>query len=200
MPLRWGAHSMNTSLCNVNEFEGLRTIANSRRRVIMRKNARSFTRAGSWSEALLLIRSLCILLISCLIISCGAASTSAAVDDAEVREFLTHYFATWSAKDMDGYAACFHEQARVSFIHQGMPHTQGLTDFLHGQKLSHTAAASPMTEVPTGMKILRDERTAQASVRWKLTKGTEITTGTDCFTLIKTAEGWKIMSLLFYND
>jgi hypothetical protein len=50
------------------------------------------------------------------------------------------------------------------------------------------------------MKILRDDRTAQASVRWKLTKGTEITTGTDCFTLIKTPVGWKIMSLVFYND
>jgi len=57
-----------------------------------------------------------------------------------------------------------------------------------------------MTEVPTGMKILRDDRTAQASVRWKLTKGAEITTGTDCFTLIKTSTGWKIMSLVFYND
>lgn len=57
-----------------------------------------------------------------------------------------------------------------------------------------------MTEVPTGMKILRDDRTAQASVRWKLTKEAEITTGTDCFTLIKTSTGWKIMSLVFYND
>lgn len=200
MPASWGAHSMNTSLCNANEAEDLRTTAHSCRRVIMEKITRSLTRARVWSEALLLLRSSCILLMSCFIISCGAASTSASGDDAEVREFLTRYFTTWSAKDMDGYAACFHEQARVSFIHQGMPHTQGLTDFLHGQKLSHATAATPMTEVPTGMKILRDERTAQASVRWKLTKGTEITTGTDCFTLIKTVEGWKIMSLLFYND
>jgi hypothetical protein len=57
-----------------------------------------------------------------------------------------------------------------------------------------------MTEVPTEMKILHDDRTAQASVRWKLTKGTDITLGTDCFTLIKTSNGWKIMSLVFYND
>lgn len=101
---------------------------------------------------------------------------------------------------MDGYGSCFHEQARVSYVHEGAPHTQGLTDFLHGQKLSHANASAPMTEVPTDMKILRDERTAQASVRWKLTKGAEITTGTDCFTLIKTPSGWKIMSLVFYND
>ena len=121
-------------------------------------------------------------------------------DSADVREFLTHYFSTWSAKDMDGYGACFHEQARIIFVHEGVPQSQGLTDFLHGQKLSHATTSVAMTEVPTDMKILRDERTAQASVRWKLTKGADITLGTDCFTLIKTSTGWKIMSLVFYND
>jgi hypothetical protein len=34
----------------------------------------------------------------------------------------------------------------------------------------------------------------------KLTKGADITLGTDCFTLIKSPTGWKIMSLVFYND
>lgn len=121
-------------------------------------------------------------------------------EEKEVRTFLERYFSTWSAKDMDGYGSCFHEQARISYVHQGVPHTQGLTDFLHSQKLSHATASAPMTEIPTNMKILRDDRTAQASVRWKLTKGAEITTGTDCFTLIKTPAGWKILSLVFYND
>jgi hypothetical protein len=143
---------------------------------------------------------LCAALVSSFLASCSPANTPAAGDDTDVREFLTRYFSTWSAKDMDGYGACFHEQARVTFVHQGAPQTQGLTDFLHGQKLGHATASVPMTEVPTDMKILRDERTAQASVRWKLTKGAEITTGTDCFTLIKTPAGWKIMSLVFYND
>lgn len=101
---------------------------------------------------------------------------------------------------MGGYGACFHEQARIVFVHQGMAQSQGLTDFLHGQKLSHATTTEPMTEVPTDMKILRDERTAQASVRWKLTKGASTTLGTDCFTLIKAPTGWKIMSLVFYND
>lgn len=141
-----------------------------------------------------------ILLVSSFIASCSPADKTAAGDDADVRAFLTRYFSTWSAKDMDGYGACFHEQARITLLHQGMTQTQGLTDFLHGQKLSHATASAPMTEVPTGMQILRDDRTAQASVRWKLTKGGEITTGTDCFTLIKTPAGWKIMSLVFYND
>lgn len=148
----------------------------------------------------LVVHSSFVILVSLFVASCSPANTSQAGDDADVRAFLTRYFSTWSARDMDGYGACFHEQARVTFVQQGTPHTQGLTDFLHGQKLSHAAASVPMTEVPTDMKILRDERTAQASVRWKLTKGAEITTGTDCFTLIKTPAGWKIMSLVFYND
>ncbi len=141
-----------------------------------------------------------VILVSSFIASCGPTNTPAGGDDADIREFLTRYFTTWSAQDMDSYGACFHEQARISFVHQGTPRTQGLTDFLHGQKLGHATSPVPMTEVPTGMQILRDDRTAQASVRWKLTKGSEVTTGTDCFTLIKTPAGWKIMSLVFYND
>ncbi|MBE2282932.1 MAG: nuclear transport factor 2 family protein [Prosthecobacter sp.] len=141
-----------------------------------------------------------VILHSSFLASCSPSVGTTSGDDADVRAFLTRYFSTWSAKDMEGYGSCFHEQARVSFVQQGTPHTQGLTDFLHGQKLGHATASAPMTEVPTDMKILRDERTAQASVRWKLTKGAEITTGTDCFTLIKTPQGWKIMSLVFYND
>lgn len=139
-----------------------------------------------------------ILMVAALVLLGCQPETQA--ETADVREFLTHYFSTWSAKDMDGYGACFHEQARITFVHQGVPQSQGLTDFLHGQKLSHATTTVPMTEVPTDMKILRDERTAQASVRWKLTKGGEVTLGTDCFTLIKTPAGWKIMSLVFYND
>lgn len=141
-----------------------------------------------------------LILVSMMVVSCSPQTGMAGHDDADVREFLTRYFSTWSAKDMDGYGACFHEQARVTFVNKGVPLTQGLTDFLHSQKLGHATATSPMTEVPTSMKILRDDRTAQASVRWKLTKGAETVTGTDCFTLIKTANGWKIMSLVFYND
>lgn len=141
-----------------------------------------------------------VILHSSFLVSCSPQTAAAHSNDADVREFLTHYFSTWSAKDMDGYGACFHEHARIVFVHQGVPQSQGVTDFLHGQKLSHAHTSVPMTEVPTDMKILRDERTAQASVRWKLTKGADITLGTDCFTLIKTPDGWKIMSLVFYND
>lgn len=149
---------------------------------------------------LFFLRSSLLILFLSLAVSCSPQAAQTDGDDADVRAFLTRYFSTWSAKDISGYASCFHEQARISFVHQGQPRTEGLTDFIHSQKLSHATTSEPMTEVPTDMKILRDERTAQASVRWKLTKGAEITTGTDCFTLIKTPAGWKIISLVFYND
>ena len=140
-----------------------------------------------------------VLLASSFLPSCSPAAPPHPGEPA-VRDFLGRYFSTWSAQDMDGYGACFHPQARISYVQNGMPQTQGLTDFLHGQKMGHATAREPMTEVPTGMQILMDDRTAQASVRWKLTQGSRIVTGTDCFTLIKTPQGWAIMSLVFYND
>jgi hypothetical protein len=57
-----------------------------------------------------------------------------------------------------------------------------------------------MTEVPTKMTITGDALVAQAQVRWQLTKGREVITGTDFFTLLKTPDGWRIAALVFYND
>ena len=143
-----------------------------------------------------LLVSSCALFLAC----CGPQAPAPHAEEPQVRSFLERYFATWSAKDMDGYASCFHQQARVTFLQNGAPQSQGLTDFLHGQKMSHAGSTTPMTEVPTDMQILMDDRTAQAQVRWKLTQGTRVVTGTDCFTLVKTPDGWKIASLVFYND
>ncbi len=130
-----------------------------------------------------------------------ACSQAAHPEQAGIENFLQRYFSTWSARDMDGYGTCFHPTARITFVEKGgLAGSQGLTDFLHGQKIGHARAVTPMTEVPTEMKISGEPRVAQAEVRWKLTKGHEIITGTDFFTLVKTAEGWKIASLIFYND
>lgn len=138
------------------------------------------------------------ILVLLLLSSC---TKSASADEAAVRSFLESYFSTWSVKDMDRYGACFDPQARITFLTKdGRAQTDGLTDFLHGQKLAHAQASIPMSEIPTDMKITYDSRVTLAAVRWKLTKGAEIVTGTDNFTLIKTEAGWKIMSLVFYND
>jgi hypothetical protein len=144
------------------------------------------------------IWSALIILISSAFSSCSPAPHPA---EATVRSFLERYFSTWSKKDMDGYAACFHPQARVSYIQNGAPQTQGVTDFLHGQTMSHATAREPMIEVPLEMRILMDDRAAQAYVRWRLTQGSRVVTGTDCFTLIQKPQGgWAIISLVFYND
>jgi len=134
-------------------------------------------------------------------IGLSSCSQAAHPDQAGIETFLNRYFSTWSAKDMAGYGSCFHPTARISFVEKdGQCGSQGLTDFLHGQTVGHERSSEPMVEVPTEMKIHGAARVAQAEVRWKLTKGREIVTGTDFFTLLKTPEGWRIASLVFYND
>ncbi len=136
---------------------------------------------------------LCFTLVSC--------EQAAHPDQAGIERFLYRYFSTWSAKDMDDYGSCFHPTARISFVEKGgQCGSQGLTDFLHGQKIGHERSPEPMTEVPTKMTIAGDALVAQAQVRWKLTKGREVITGTDFFTLLKTPDGWRIAALVFYND
>jgi hypothetical protein len=143
------------------------------------------------------------LLLACICsftASCNG-DTTAHPGEPKVREFLNTYFSTWSAADMEGYGDCFHPLARIMFVApDGATRSDGLTDFLHGQKIGHARSREPMTEVPTSMNIIMEDRGAQALVRWKLTKGEEIVTGTDLFTLVSTPKGWKILSLVFYND
>lgn len=136
-----------------------------------------------------------------LLLPACTAKQPAHPDDASIRVFLTRYFSTWSAKDMDGYASCFHPQARVLFVApSGQVSSQGLTDFLHGQRLAHETAAAPMTEKPLEMTIQGDEKVVQAVVTWVLTKGATEERGTDCFTLKREGDGWKILTLVFYGE
>ncbi len=132
--------------------------------------------------------------------SCGGKA-SGHPDDAAIRIFLGKYFSTWSAKDMTGYASCFDEKARVIFLGQnGEVVSEGLTDFLHSQRLAHEMATVPMTEKPLEMTVQGDTKVAQASVTWVLTKGTTEEKGTDFFTLRRVGNEWKIVSLVFYGE
>jgi hypothetical protein len=141
------------------------------------------------------------LFLALLLSQCGPSQPAAHPDEPAVSEFLNRYFSTWSAQDMEGYGASFGEQARISYVEKGgSVRSQGLTDFLHGQKLGHAQSPVKMIEVPLNMKITGDTRVAQAAVKWQLTKGAEIVTGMDYFTLVKTPQGWKIVALVFFND
>lgn len=149
----------------------------------------------------LFIRHFPALLSLLLALTSCSAKPAAHPDEAAVRTFLERYFSTWSARDLAGYAACFHSSARVFFVTEdGQVVSEGLTDFLHSQKMAHERAATPMTEKPLTMTIQGDAKVAQAAVTWVLTKGTEEQRGTDFFTLKREGTGWKIVSLVFYGE
>lgn len=102
---------------------------------------------------------------------------------------------------MEGYGSLFDDKARVYFLEKnGTISSEGKTDFLHSQKMAHSQSKIPMKEVPLETKIMGDMRACQVEVKWKLTQGQRVVTGLDYFTLKKDADGWKIVSLLFYQD
>lgn len=143
-------------------------------------------------------RILGVLVLALLLPSCSQADSP---EEAAVRAHLTSYFSTWSAKDMEGYGKCFQEGARITFVQPGLPpSTETLTDFLHSQRMAHTMSTAPMKEEPTEMKISVAKGIAQAAVKWKLTKGSTVTTGTDMFTLARTSSGWRIVALVWEQD
>lgn len=146
--------------------------------------------------------SLLRLCLALLILAVSSCSNSVASEDEKaVRAHLERYFATWSAQDMDGYAATFHPQARISFnLGNGNVSSEGLTDFVHGQRMSHQTATSPMKELPLDMKITCGKTVAQAAVKWELHKSDGNKTGTDFFTLTRTSDGWRIIALVWEQD
>lgn len=140
-------------------------------------------------------------LLSFLLLTDCAPSAKVHPDEAGVRTLLNRYFSTWSARDMEGYAACFQPQSRVFYLaRDGKLTNQALTDFLHEQKMAHQEAASPMHEEPLEMKIQGDEKVAQAAVTWVLTIGSKTVRGTDFFTVQREGDQWKIVTLVFYGE
>ena len=132
--------------------------------------------------------------------TCGKAEKSPA-DTPELRTFLSHYFSSWSAQDMDGYGACFDPEARILFVDKsGKVFSEGTIDFLHGQRMAHQNSPVRMTEHPVQMTIQGDAKVAQAAVTWVLNKGTTEERGTDFFTLRHEGEQWKIVTLVFYGE
>lgn len=148
------------------------------------------------------LKALCLASLALLlgVTSCKNSPTSGGADPA-VTAFLHRYFDTWSAQDMVGYADCFDDAARICFIsNDGRIVSEAKPDFIHGQKLAHQQATTPMKEVPLTITMQGDERVKQAAVTWVLTKGLTEVRGTDFFTLRHVGNGWKIVSLSFYGD
>lgn len=131
----------------------------------------------------------------------ASESTSASGKD-RVTDFIDVYFGTWSAEDMDGYKRCFHPGATVSFVTQEgvVQGPMALDPFIEAQGRVFTLSEEPMREAPMESVIDIDGPVARALVRWKLTKGKEVETGVDYFTLLDTRDGWKIVNLVFRKD
>ena len=141
-----------------------------------------------------------VFLLGLFLLSCNATS---AEDQKLIQSFLERYFSTWSAQDMAAYADCFDPGASIHMIDpRESLIVQGVPEFIRGQKEGHLRSPVKMTEVPTAFHITlsKDERLAKAEVNWKLTRGTEIETGVDHFTLKRQGTGWKIVDLTFYED
>jgi ketosteroid isomerase-like protein len=143
-------------------------------------------------------RLLALLLLSLL---AGCTHAEPAPDEAAIKAHLERYFTSWSAKDMDAYAACFDPQARILFHAAGRVGSEGLTDFLASQRMAHQTASGTMTEVPTKFTIGQTGDLATAHVRWELRiEKAASKTGTDVFTLVKTSSGWRIATLVWTQD
>ena len=116
---------------------------------------------------------------------------------AEVKQFVETYFRTWSNRQMDAYADCFHSDAVIQFIDStGRVRNQTKEPFCAEQRTVQNT--TPAVEVPTSMEIRFEARLARAVVAWKLTQGRRVETGYDHFTLIKQNGRWRIVNLVFY--
>ncbi len=119
----------------------------------------------------------------------------------DVRSFIEGYFDSWSRQDMEAYSATFHPQAVIQFVGGGNTlQTSSLKPFIDSQRAAHARATVPMREVPLSIDIHSDGLLTRVLVRWELTKGEKLQTGTDYFLLLSTENDWQIAHLLFTND
>jgi pyroglutamyl-peptidase len=117
----------------------------------------------------------------------------------EVKELVERYFRVWSAQDMKAYDACFLPDAVIQFIDgDGRLSTMPRKQFIATQRDYHLTAPHKTTEVPESIDIHFEAKLARAVVYWKLTAGPRMERGYDHFTLVRQAEGWRIVNLVFY--
>lgn len=119
-----------------------------------------------------------------------------------IEAMIRRYFATWSARDIDGYGACFMPDATILFVDpatgEGVPMELG--PFLESQRQAHARAVEPMEEVAETIALEAHGVLAHVQVRWLLRKSGTETRGWDYFSLVKVNGEWKISHLSFYND
>lgn len=125
------------------------------------------------------------------------ASALAASDRAALSEFVDRYFATWSAKDIDGYGRCFHPTARISF---GTGASLALPEFLESQRRAHAQSPVPLTEHALSWDGNIHNGLAHVRVHWELHRGSEKVRGWNFFTLALSEGRWQIVALIFNEE
>jgi hypothetical protein len=122
---------------------------------------------------------------------------AASEGDAQVRGLLSHYFETWSGKDIAGYGGCFSPFAQIWYAGQ---RPLELNLFLQGQNSALSSGVSPMHEEPLDMAVTVHNGLAHAQVHWELHEGAQIRRGYDFFTLVQSGGEWRIMALVFNEE
>jgi hypothetical protein len=131
----------------------------------------------------------------------GSLTEKRSSEQPLVEAFLDGYFSSWSRGDLEAYGQCFHADAVIFYADAAMtPHQSTVGPFLESQREAHAQSQQKMREIPLSKRIEIAGGIGVATVPWKLFVGAEETTGVDIFTLIKTAEGWKILALVFAAD
>lgn len=131
----------------------------------------------------------------------AAAPAPAPEISADLEPFLTSYFGSWSAGDMDGYRDHFHPDAMIYFVEKGRV-VVGLPrePFVKGQRDARASSDNPGVEKMTAFRADEDRDAATVAAEWELVEGDESTVGVDRFTLIRDEQWrWKILSLVFYS-
>lgn len=120
---------------------------------------------------------------------------------ADLEPFLTSYFGSWSAGDMDGYRDHFHPDAMIFFTEKGRVVARLPRDpFVEGQRDARASSDHPGVEKMTAFRADEDRDAATVVAEWELVEGDETTVGVDRFTLIRDEQWrWKILSLVFYS-
>ncbi len=119
----------------------------------------------------------------------------------ELRQLLDDYFQSWSRRDMPAYERCFHPQATIHHLdHAGQASSWNVPSFIRSQSDWLAQAAPDVREIPLTKQFQLAGDLAQAQVRWQLSNGAQQVKGYDEFTLVRSPQGWKILTLVYQED
>jgi len=124
-------------------------------------------------------------------------STLSQEDRKAIDELVKRYFATWSARDIEGYGRCFHPNARIWYAAGS---SLALAPFLDTQQHAHTQSPVPLTEDPLGWEVTGNIGIAHARIHWELHRGPENVRGYDFFTLVQADGRWQIIAIIFNEE